>query len=257
MQNNTIFGHYLSRYIIVLNKTTSTNDYLKNLMTNFKPLPQLTAIMAKTQTQGRGQRGSLWIAEPGQNLTVSVYLELHKLDISKHFFLTVISSLALHDTIRHYVNKNISIKWPNDIFIDKKKICGLLIESKVSGYNLTSAIIGIGLNVYQTMFPEDIQHKTTSFRQNGLQGKLSFTEIIQTIQRHLHHYHTLLLQDRHSELLKQYNDKLFQKDETATYLAGNRRFTGKIVSVDKDGLLHMMVNGQCTKFDLKEIAYQL
>src|SRR5690606_38443859 len=214
--------------------------------------------MAKTQTHGRGQRGSIWEAEPGQNLTTSIYLKFNQLDISNQFLLTVISSLALYDTIRHYVNKSVSIKWPNDIFIEKKKICGLLIESKVSGRELTSAVLGVGLNIYQTVFPEDIQHKTTSFRQLGLQGDISFIEVVKTIQAHLNHYYQLLLQQQYDDLLEQYNDKLFQKDEPTTYLGGDGQpFTGKIVRVDRDGLLHMLIDEQHIKFDLKDITYRL
>src|SRR5690606_30488429 len=148
--------------------------------------------------------------------------------------------------------------WPNDIFIEKKKICGLLIESKVSGRELTSAVLGVGLNIYQTVFPKDIQHKTTSFRQLGLQGSIPFIKVVETIQFHLNHYYQLLLQSQHDDLLERYNDKLFQKDESAIYLSGNgQRFTGKIIGVDRDGLLHMLVDGQHIKFYLKDITYQL
>jgi len=257
LQNNTIFGHYKPLHTIVLNKTTSTNDYLKHLLSNFKPLPEFTAIMAKMQTHGRGQRGSSWITEPGQNLTASVYLKLNKLDTSKQFLLTATSSLALYDTIRHYVNKNVAIKWPNDIFIDNKKVCGLLIENKISGSQLTTATIGIGLNINQIVFPEDIKEKATSLRLAGLEGSISFIEIIQTIQRYLYHYHQLLTRGSHDELLKQYNERLFQKDEIKIYRTKDQPFYGKIIGVEEDGLLQIIVDGQLTKYDLKDITYQL
>jgi BirA family biotin operon repressor/biotin-[acetyl-CoA-carboxylase] ligase len=100
LQNNTFFGDLLRRHIIVLNRATSTNDYLKQLLANFTPLPEYTAIMAKAQTEGRGQRGTKWLSLPQQNLTVSFYLKPHDLPLSKQFFLTVIGSLAVRDTLK-------------------------------------------------------------------------------------------------------------------------------------------------------------
>lgn len=257
MQNNTFFGELTPRHIIVLNKTTSTNDYLKQLLANFTPLPEYTAIMAKTQTNGRGQRGTSWLSEPNQNLTVSLYLKPQQLPVSKQFFLTVIGSLALHDTLCHYTDRKISIKWPNDIYIDNRKICGLLFENKISGQILSNCVLGIGLNVLQTTFPEDLQQKTISLQQIAPHQSFSFIEAIQHIQRHLCRYNNLLTEGHHEQLIKRYNDCLFQKDEMKTYTVKNQPFEGKIVGVGEDGLLCLWRDGEVVKYDLKDIVYQL
>lgn len=108
MQNNTFFGDLLSRHTIVLHETTSTNDYLLHLLTNSTPLPEYTAIMAKTQTKGRGQRGTTWHATPFSNLTCSIYLRPEGLPIGEQFFLTVIASLAIRDTVLQYIDRSTS-----------------------------------------------------------------------------------------------------------------------------------------------------
>ncbi|HMR18847.1 MAG TPA: biotin--[acetyl-CoA-carboxylase] ligase [Sphingobacterium sp.] len=240
-----------------MNKTTSTNDYLKQLLTNFTPLPEYTAIMANIQTQGRGQRGTSWLSEPHQNLTVSLYLKPQELPISKQFFLTIIGSLAIHDSLKHYINHRISIKWPNDIYIDNRKIGGLLFENKISGHTLSGSVLGIGLNVRQTSFPTELQYKAVSLKQLAPHRSFSFIEIIQYIQRYLSHYKNLLTTGQYDTLLQLYNAYLFQKDELKTYRANNRIVEGKIIGVEADGLLQLWEEGEVTKYDLKDIVYQL
>jgi len=257
LQNNTIFGHYQPYPIIVLNKVTSTNDYLKELLSNFTPLPQCTAIMAKMQTAGRGQRGTSWATVAGQNLTSSIYLQPANLALSQQFMLTVISSLALYDVVSSYVPKQVFIKWPNDIYIERKKVCGILIENKIAGNTLTSSIIGTGLNVNQTDFAEDLKEKATSLRLAGAQQQIPLLDILQNIQSRLAGYQQLLEQGKSRELLALYNEKLFQKNETRPYQVKNSLCDGKIVGVGHDGLLQMLIDGNLFKYDLKDVVYQL
>ncbi len=258
MQNNTIFGDCQPHYLIVLNKVDSTNDYLKQLLSNFKPLPPLTAIMAKMQTDGRGQRGTSWITVPGENLTVSIYIKSKSLHVSQQFLLTAMVSLAVCNTIIRYVpGKKVSIKWPNDIFIDNKKVCGILIENKISGNKVISSVIGIGLNVYQTSFSEELQRKATSLKAAGTNGSLSLVGIVREIQEHLRIYEQFLAGEKSEELLKEYNERLFQKDEISSYVLKRNLIQGRIIEVEEDGFLKILVDGELLKCDLKDIVYQL
>ncbi|NGF55494.1 biotin--[acetyl-CoA-carboxylase] ligase [Parapedobacter sp. SGR-10] len=258
MQNNTIFGYYQPYHLIVLNKVASTNDYLKQLLSNFKPLPSWTAIMAKMQTEGRGQRGTSWVTKPGQNLTASIYVKLENIDVSRQFLLTAMASLAVCDTVRSYIpDKKVCIKWPNDIYIDSQKVCGILIENKISGNKLIASIMGIGLNVAQTDFHEELCQKATSLKLAGATDDLSLVEVLHRIRARLKMYEWFLVGEQQEELLREYNDRLFQRDEICTYQLKGDIVQGWIRGVEEDGLLQIFVDGEMIKCDLKEIAYRL
>src|SRR5690606_10136459 len=121
LQNNTFSGETPRQKLIVLDEIGSTNDYFKTDSTKFKPLPEWSAIMAKHQTAGRGQRGNTWIVEPGVNLTFSVLLYPDFLGLNQHFALNILVSLSIIDWL-DYRGIPAEIKWPNDIIINHKKV---------------------------------------------------------------------------------------------------------------------------------------
>jgi BirA family biotin operon repressor/biotin-[acetyl-CoA-carboxylase] ligase len=213
--------------------------------------------MAKAQTEGRGQRGTKWLSLPQQNLTVSFYLKPHDLPLSKQFFLTVIGSLAVRDTLKRYTDRTVWIKWPNDIYIDDKKISGLLFENRISGRRMAHAILGVGVNILQTDFPPEFAQKTTSLKLLTSRGDFAFIEIIQQIQGYLSYYNELLRDGHHDRLLEAYNSNLYQKGQLKTYKAAGQIFEGEILDVEEDGLLPIFQNGIIKKYDLKDVHYQL
>ena len=138
--------------IIKLDATNSTNAYLKNAM-HSEVLDDFTVVIAKNQVKGKGQLGAEWYSEPGKNLTVSVLKKFNHLEARGQFVLNMSTSIAVYDTLRSLQIADIGIKWPNDILSGKQKICGILIEHVIHEQLITSAIIGIGLNVNQRNFP--------------------------------------------------------------------------------------------------------
>ncbi|MFZ4862656.1 biotin--[acetyl-CoA-carboxylase] ligase [Sphingobacterium sp. Mn56C] len=256
MQNNTFFGHSTPYSIIVLEEIPSTNDYAKQLLSNFKPQIPFTAILARHQSQGRGLRGNTWLTKPGENLTVSYVFSPDNLPVNQQFALTVISSLALYDCIQEWTKKPVSIKWPNDILVNKKKIAGMLIENKIRGTNISHAIIGIGCNIYGTEFPEDIRHKTTSLRLENSDINLTFIALSTQIRQRLLHYYQVY-QENFDAVLALYNSRLFNRNRAATYEINGQQHRGTILDVEQDGLLRVRIQEQIHKFDLKDIRYLL
>lgn len=257
MQNNTFFGDLLPRHTIVLHETTSTNDYLLQLLANSTPLPEYTAIMTKKQTKGRGQRGTIWHATPYSNLTASIYVLPVNLPVNEQFFLTIIASLAVRDTILEYIDQPVHIKWPNDIYINRRKICGILIENKLVGSKIRASAIGIGLNVFETTFPTELERRAISLLQLNPHIQVSFLEMVYHLQRFTAIYNNMLAQGQHDMLLRKYNEHLFQLDEIRNYLVDGIRISGRITGVDGDGLLQMEQGGTIKKYDLKGLVYQL
>ena len=149
--------------IIWLNTIDSTNDEARRRMDT---LDNLSVLSAREQTKGRGQRGNTWSADPGENLTFSIVMRfgghgglipvraLDQFVISEIAALTVVDLLASHDI-------EAKIKWPNDIYVGSKKICGILIENSVRDALLSTSIIGIGLNINQTVFDPSLPNPTS------------------------------------------------------------------------------------------------
>lgn len=154
--------------IIWLNSTDSTNDEAKRRISS---LDNLSVLSALSQTKGRGQRGNSWLSEPGKNLLFSIVLKyaahgesnpsgLLSIQAYDQQVLSQIATLAVVDLLAAH-DIQAKIKLPNDIYVGKKKICGMLIENTVSGKWMTSSIIGIGLNVNQIDFDKVLPNPTS------------------------------------------------------------------------------------------------
>ena len=117
-------------------------------------------IWAERQSAGRGQRGHSWHSTEGENLTFSVVLKPTFLPIVEQFLLSEVVALALVDTFAAY-GIECRIKWTNDIYAEDRKITGVLIEHSLSGETLARTIVGIGINVNQRSFPDDLPNPTS------------------------------------------------------------------------------------------------
>ena len=136
--------------IIHLESVDSTNNYAANLVRQGN-CDHGTVILADDQFLGKGQRGSEWIATKGDNLTTSIVLTPDNLSVEDQFYLTCLASLSVVDTLKEY-HIEASIKWPNDIYVEHKKIAGILIENSFQGNSIKSSIIGIGLFLVGPLF---------------------------------------------------------------------------------------------------------
>ncbi|MGB7528524.1 biotin--[acetyl-CoA-carboxylase] ligase [Sphingobacterium cellulitidis] len=258
MQNNTFSGESLRQKLIVLDEIGSTNDYLKSQLSNFKPLPEWSAIMAKNQTHGRGQRENVWCSEPNSNITFSFVLYPTHLPLSNHFSLNMLISLGIIDWLES-IQVKATIKWPNDILIGNKKIAGILIENKSAGQNIKQSVIGIGINVNQKQFFEDIVNTASSILNETGKYIHDLPEACLNLLTHLHRR----FQDHKSKkltdsiLLKEYNDNLFRKNIISSYSTGKRSFEAYLLRVDKTGELVLLENNTEKKYYFKEVVFNL
>lgn len=140
--------------IIRIKETDSTNTLIKTM----PAVMHGTVVVAENQTAGRGQRGNSWEAEPGMNLTFSLLLEPEHIPARRQFAISRAVALAITDCLSHWLRNSaddIAIKWPNDIYVGDRKICGILIENSLQGDRICRSIVGVGLNVNQTVFRSD------------------------------------------------------------------------------------------------------
>ena len=161
-----------SNYDIIWSECVdSTNEEAKRRLSS---LDNLSVLSVLSQTKGRGHEGNVWLSEPGANLLFSIVLKFagedirdsqRRLQVSSvnaydQFVISQIASISVVDLLAaHEIQAR--IKWPNDIYVDDKKICGILIENTVKGKWLSSSIIGIGLNVNQRNFDINLPNPTS------------------------------------------------------------------------------------------------
>ena len=237
--------------IIKLNATNSTNTYLKNLLKE-KQVKDLSCIWALSQTQGRGQQGAKWISEPGKNLTFSVLKKFKNLSSEYHFLLNMEVSLAIFRALKKLYIPDLAVKWANDILSSKKKICGILIENTLHKAQISSSIIGIGLNVNQVFF-NDLPN--VSSLQKIMGHPFDLEEVLLLICQELEVSLKSLSPTRFETMLDEYHTHLFRKDKPSTFEYPNgERFMGYIRGVSHNGQLQVeQEDALMSSFSLKEI----
>jgi biotin--[acetyl-coA-carboxylase] ligase len=237
--------------IIKLNATNSTNTYLKNLLKE-KQVKDLSCIWALSQTQGRGQQGAKWISEPGKNLTFSVLKKFENLPSEYHFLLNMEVSLAIFRALKKLYIPDLALKWANDILSSKKKICGILIENTLHKEQISSSIIGIGLNVNQVFF-NDLPN--VSSLQKIMGHPFDLEEVLLLICQELEVSLKSLSPTRFETMLDEYHTCLFRKDKPSTFEYPNgERFMGYIRGVSHNGQLQVeQEDALMSSFSLKEI----
>jgi BirA family biotin operon repressor/biotin-[acetyl-CoA-carboxylase] ligase len=253
LQNNIFSGLFVGQNLLTLKEVDSTNNFLKNLLSNSKPLPEGTVIMAEHQYAGRGQQQNKWLSEPGKNLTFSILLKPTFINAVNQFDLTRAVSLGVCDTLRTVLGDGLKIKWPNDIYYNDRKLGGMLIENMVQGERINSSIIGIGLNVNQDNFPEELVNATsvTQILHKDYDLRLLLSEICS----HIEAYHLHLKAGKIDFIRSSYLSRLYWLNEPRRFKAGDEIFEGVIEGVADNGLLQIKRDGALMSYNLKEIEF--
>lgn len=239
--------------LIKLSATDSTNAYLRRLSRR-EAVPDFTVVQAAHQTAGRGQPGTRWVGEEGKNLTFSILKRFESFPASRHFLLNMLVSLSVYRLLESLEIPELQLKWPNDILSGSRKVCGILLENQLRGAELTTSIIGIGLNVNQTGFtdlPAAASLKTITGKSYDLsEVLLTFIGLLQQAFRQMQ-------QTSYESVLRQYEANLYLKDQQAPFgLPEGDRFTGTIRGVDPQGNLRLeLENGEARTFGFKQVRY--
>lgn len=239
--------------IIKLDAIDSTNSFLKDLSQNSK-LESYTTVVTKNQLNGRGQMDTTWISEPHKNLTFSILINNFNLSIENSKYINFATSLAIYHVLESKNISNISIKWPNDIMADIKKVCGILIENTFTGSKIKNTILGIGLNVNQTNF-ESLQNATSIKIKTNLENNLD--ELLLEIILKIKEQFSKINSKNYIELEEEYISKLYRFDVQSEFkTADNQIFSGKIVGISKIGNLQIQsCNGSIKEFGIKEVSF--
>lgn len=242
--------------IIHLDTVGSTSSYLASLGSE---AAHGTVVMAREQTAGRGQRGNSWEAEPGMNITLSLMLHPEGLPPARQFVISRAVSLAIVGMLDKYVD-DVTIKWPNDIYVGDRKICGILIENTITGSTINRCIVGIGLNVNQTEFRSDAPNPVslcqlmhgTVFDIDSLAEDM-VSAILQRVDE--------AVKDDGTDIAEEYFARLWRRDGWHPYRDNLRGIdiVGRIDSVAPAGPITITdrADGIAREYAFKEISFTL
>ena len=254
MQNNIFSGLFVGQNFVTIQEVDSTNNFLKQLVSNSKPVIEGTVIMAEAQTAGRGQQQNGWHAEPGKNLTFSILLKPAFLPVTQQFDLVRAVSLGVFDALQPLLGNDLKIKWPNDMYYGNRKLGGMLIENMIQGGQIKNAIVGIGLNINQENFPDNLPN-AISVKQI-LQQDYDLKTLLSDICRHIEAYYLNLKAGKTLFVRETYLTRLYWLNEQKEFKSKDGRFAGSIKSVKDNGILVVENNNnEELEFSLKEIEF--
>lgn len=232
----------------------STNDEAADLLARTDP-PEGTLIRTDRQTAGRGQRGNVWLAEPGQNLTVSLVLHPRFLAPAEQFWLNMALSVGIADALMPLTDGLLRLKWPNDLFIENQKLGGILIENTVQGQSLAWSVMGLGLNVNQTTFA--LATATSLQARFPLPEGYNLPGLLAILCEHIEKRYLQLKAGYRAALKTVYLQRLFRYQEVHTYrdVLRDQYFRGFIAGIDSNGQLAVDVDGVIRHFGFKEIEF--
>lgn len=261
---NTLF---IGQKIICLTQTDSTNSYLTRLSAKEK-LPEGTVVITQMQEQGRGQRGTMWESDAGKNLTLSIFLKPNFLKPDEQFNLSKAVALGVaefvhlcltpHPSPQGEGNKRgeVAIKWPNDIYIGNKKVAGVLIENSVSGNSLSQCIAGIGINVNQKFFSDELPNPTSLKLVAGKYFDLD--ECLSQLCSCIESRYLQFKANHFEEINEDYLKNIYRFNEWANYNYKGDILKAKITGVTKIGKLVLeKENREKLECDFKEVEFTL
>lgn len=222
-------------------------------------IPEGFAWVAGQQSAGRGQRGNTWQAEPDQNLLLSFLLKPSHSLLENQFYLSKAVALGILNGLQQWATENygeklpLAIKWPNDLYLDGKKLGGILIENNFQAGQWTFSIVGIGLNINQTNFADLRACSLKSWMKSPQSFDLHdiYKHICQGIEKEYEYF----LEQKFHLLDEAYHQKLFRFQEWHSYQDNQQEFSGKILRVNAQGLLIMKKPGGEQAYEIKELSF--
>ncbi len=247
---------FVGQNSIHVESVDSTNSYASEMLRQIE-LVEGSVIYSFEQLKGRGQRGNSWESEPNKNVALSMVLYPKFLLVGQQFLLTKIASLAVADLMAELLEdstntRKISIKWPNDIYVNDQKIAGILIENTLKESTIQSSVVGIGINVNQLKFTT----KNATSLAMIVNKEFELVKVLERLCEFFEARYLHLKSNKLGSIDDAYSERLYKLNEWANYLSGEVSFEGKVKGVSKTGKLQVeMRNADEREFDLKEISF--
>ncbi|NTW48320.1 MAG: biotin--[acetyl-CoA-carboxylase] ligase [Chlorobiales bacterium] len=246
LAGNSVVGKNVHCY----QSATSTNDIGHSLAK--AGAADGTLITAEFQTRGKGRGGNVWQSEQSENITFSLVLR-PKADAAKISLLPLMAALAVAQAIETVLQRKSEIKWPNDVLIDRKKICGILLESAISGSSVEYVILGIGVNVNQAAFPEEIMNQATSLRLSAGQS-FSRAEVMEELSKKLDIWYLAFCKGAFDAILDGWRSYADMLGKEISFLYNGERLNGTAQDIDEQGCLIVLAGSKPLCLSQAEIS---
>ncbi|SNU03804.1 BirA family transcriptional regulator, biotin operon repressor / biotin-[acetyl-CoA-carboxylase] ligase [Prevotellaceae bacterium MN60] len=233
--------------IIHIDETDSTNRWL---VANRTEGQNPCVVVADYQTAGRGCGTNKWESERGKNLLFSMLIHPTEIPVNKQFVVSMAVANSIAAVVAKYVTSQVvSVKWPNDIYVGDKKICGILIENRLQGGVIKDSIIGVGLNVNQLCFVSDAPNPVSMANITGRQfdREQLLQELLEAFQQEWADL---------EGVRERYLQQLYRRKGFFRYRDAYGECTAEIVTVEADGHLVLQdVDGRTNRYAFKEIQF--
>lgn len=217
-------------------KVSSTNEYAYELAK--KGAKEGESVVADQQTHGRGRLQRKWLSKPG-NLYVSLILRPN-IPVKDASQLTFVASLAVAKTLEKYLAMSPSLKWPNDVLVDGKKIAGILTDLEVVGSQIDFVIVGIGININQEKFPKSLSETATSLY-NVLGKSLKLDQVLEQLLHSFEEGYTAYLKQGFSMIKEMWEEKSVIIGREVEIRDHRKKIKGLALGIDQDGALLLQI----------------
>lgn len=247
---------FIGNQIIRLTETHSTNNYAKDMLSKSKPI-EGTAILADFQSSGRGYSNNVWQSQNGKNILASIILYPNFFSIQYQFVMNKVICLGIMDALQGFLPKaQVEIKWPNDIYVNHKKIGGILIENSFQGSLWQSAVVGFGININQILFEGLAGYATSLAMINKHDHNLD--QVLESIFKHIEVWYLRMKTSNIALIDSRYLENLYLLNLPSTFKSENDEdFQGTIIGVSPEGQLQIESNGKVKLFRFKEVKFLL
>ncbi|MDX5325663.1 MAG: biotin--[acetyl-CoA-carboxylase] ligase [Bacteroidota bacterium] len=239
--------------VLSFNEIDSTNRLAERLVQK-GVIQSPTAITAFSQLAGRGQMQTKWHDEPGNSLLLTLVLSPRSLRISEQFHYNMAVALSVCDTIESHLQTEVRIKWPNDILVRRRKISGILIENSVRGDSIERSLVGIGVNLHQRDFPDEVPNATSFFLEDG--GPPDQEALILEIFERFQVWEYKRLRGKLPEIKEAYVSKLMGFGQTLSFGSNQGDFIAEFTDITADGKVLLTRDGIPQAFGLKEVTWK-
>ena len=241
----------MPRYIKV-SQTASTNTYLSRLAAT---LPGGTVIYTPSQTAGRGQKGNSWESEDDKNLTFSLLLKRPPVKARDQFYLSEAAALAVVEALTAEAGDGFTVKWPNDVYWQDKKVCGMLLENSLDGSDIAHCIVGIGIN--QERFLSDAPNPVSLINITGREHDLM--ALLKRVCSRIEQIVDSLGDDNaRTDLHQRYMTVLYRNDGAMHPFedAADHRFKASVADIAPDGTLTLQhEDGTRHEYLIKQVKH--
>ena len=232
--------------ILDFDSIDSTSKYLKE---NYIALKDFTFVSSLYQTNGKGRMDRSWESYKGENLLFSLLIKKKTL-LKLYSSISILSATVILSVLKEYNIDNVMIKWPNDVYIDDKKVCGILLESISTSENLECIVLGIGLNVNQKVF---IDSRATSMslklkkdiNQKELKGKI-YNRLMEELER---------LEEGKSNYLSTIRLNNYLKNKEVYAIIDNEKVLSKVIDINDDNSIKVESNNKIYNLLSDEITF--